>query len=512
MNLSDKKPRVLREKIVKSKIVATLGPATFSEEKLIELRDHGLDVFRINMSHASEEGKEVIELFGRIRKVAPDMAILCDIQGPKIRIGKIYGEVLLSHGDFFTIFENPIIGDKTKASISYPGFFKDVQIGTSIFINDGLVHLKVIRKDEDKRAVITEVISGGPISTRKGVNIPEGHLSTKNPTEKDFRDLRLLAKLNPEYIAISFVSKADEVRQIRSFLQNLGASKIGLISKIERPVALTNFDEILDVSNGIMVARGDLGVEIPKEEVPIRQKEMILKCNKQGKPVIVATQMLESMTHNPVPTRAEVNDVFNAVYDRSDAVMLSGETSVGEFPIIAVTTMDTIINKAEEYIPPLDPVEIDSGEPEMYEAEGHAIFELARVFQRVNFRGKIITFTRGGKSPRKIAKYRPEFPILALTHQKRTARQLNLVWGVKPFYLPKMIIGDWEAEKIMQYGIRHLVEYGVLEKNEHVICSVPSRISPHRCALIGMYYVDDILKGVEVNSHKYSPDWNTEEK
>ncbi|WP_457557613.1 pyruvate kinase [Candidatus Harpocratesius sp.] len=495
------------QKMVKSKIVATIGPATSSPEQLKALHDAGVDVFRLNFSHASKEGTEMKDLFYRIRTNTPDIAILCDIQGPKIRIGKMKEPVILNHGDTFTLYEEEILGDQNGASISYRGFYKDVNIGDPIFINDGLVRLKVVEKEPNTRKINCTVVAGGPISSRKGVNIPSGTLSTQNPTEKDIHDLKLIAELNPEYIAASFIANAKEVKTIRSILHNAGAPRIKIISKIERPIAITNFDEILAESNGIMVARGDLGVEIPAEEVPIRQKEMILKCNRAGKPVIVATQMLESMINNPVPTRAEVNDVFNAVYDRSDAVMLSGETSVGKFPIQAVKYMDRIIAKAEKHIPDIDPHSIDSEEPDMYEAVGHAVYELAQVFRNVNFRGKIIMFTRGGKSPRKAAKYRPEFPIYAITHNTRTARQLNLIWGVQSIYIPTLKMEDWNSEEIMQHGIQKLVEFGIIENMEHVICTVPSRISPGKCSVIGLYYVDDIIKGLKLNKSRYSPDW-----
>ncbi|MHA1744384.1 MAG: pyruvate kinase [Promethearchaeota archaeon] len=495
------------QKLVKSKIVATLGPASSSEEMLTQLRDAGVDLFRINMSHASKEGKEVMELVNRIRSVTPEIGILCDIQGPKIRIGEVEGTVELHFGDPFDVYENSVIGNKTQASISYPGFFHDIQVGDSIFINDGLIRVEVMSKTKKNQCVHTIVRAGGPISSRKGVNIPSGKLSMHNPTDKDVKDLKLIAPLSPEYVAASFIATAKEVRTVRAILNNAGAGDVKIISKIERPIALTNFDAILEASDGIMVARGDLGVEIPAEDVPIRQKEIILKCNRAGKPVIVATQMLESMTQNPVPTRAEVNDVFNAVYDRSDAVMLSGETSVGKFPLKAVKSMDRIIQKAEEYIPPLAPEEIDSAEPELYEAVGHAVFELARVFHTVNFRGKIVMFTHGGKSPRMAAKYRPMFPIFAITGNPKTARQLQLVWGVSPVFIRSLEMDKWSAEKVMQHGIKKLVDYGLIETKEHVICTVPSRLSPGRCSIIGLYYVADILKDSEVSPESYNPKW-----
>ncbi len=287
----------------------------------------------------------------------------------------------------------------------------------------------------------------------------------------------------------------------------MGSDRTKLISKIERPIALTNIDSILNVSDGLMVARGDLGVEIPAEDVPIRQKEMILKCNQAGKPVIVATQMLESMINNSVPTRAEVNDVFNAVMDRTDAVMLSGETSVGKYPFDCVRYMDRIINKAEKYIPKIDPSTIETREIDLYESVGHAVYELASVFSRINFRGKNVVFTRGGKSARMAAKYCPAFPTVAITADAITARQLKLVWGVQPVYIPSLRIEDWNAEEIMQYGIKKLVESGILEMKEHVICTLPSRISKERCSVIGLYYVEDILKGIKIEPQEFLPEW-----
>jgi len=498
----------IKNKVVKSKIVTTIGPATFSEDMLIKLREAGADVFRLNFSHASENGDEMVELFHRIHKVCPDVGILCDIQGPKIRVGEFEQPAVLDVGDEFKIYQKEVKGNKHQTCISYDGFLKDVDIGDSIFINDGLIRLKIIEKNYEKGFVNTKVITSGPISTKKGVNIPSGTLSAKNPTEKDRKDLKIIAKLEPEYVAASFIANEAEVRTIRNILNNAGASDTKIISKIERPVAVSNFDEILTVSDGIMVARGDLGVEIPAELVPIRQKEMILKCNRVGKPVIVATQMLESMTQNPVPTRAEVNDVFNAVYDRSDAVMLSGETSIGKHPIKTVEYMNKIINTAEKYIPNKAPNETDSEEPDLYEAMGHAIYEMAEVFHNVNFRGKIIMFTRGGVSCRMTAKYRPRYPIFAITAQKSAARSLKLVWGVKPYFVPSIDMEDWSSEKILFHGIRQLVQFGDLEKNEHVICAISSRLDVKHGFILGLYYVKDLLKGKTISKLDYNPDWD----
>jgi len=335
---------------------------------------------------------------------------------------------------------------------------------------------------------------GGAISDHKGVNIPSTKLSTQNPTEKDKRDLKFIATLNPEYVAASFIGSANEVDEIRRILSNDGSPDIKIISKIERPVALENLESILEASDGIMVARGDLGVEIPFDELPLRQKEMIRKANRLGKPVIVATQMLESMTNQARPTRAEVSDVFNAIYDRSDAVMLSGETSVGKYPKETVQTMREIVKKAEQNIPNLDPNELDSSEQETYETIGHGIYTLSQEFNSLNYRGKIICFTRGGKSARMISKYRPPMDIIAITDNMVTSRQLQLVWGVVPVFMSELNLLGSNVEEIIANGLSFLVKEDYIDKTEHALITMPSRINAERSALIGLYYVNDIVK------------------
>jgi len=278
-------------------------------------------------------------------------------------------------------------------------------------------------------------------------------------------------------------------------LDEEGAADTKIISKIERPIALENFDEILEVSDGIMVARGDLGVEIPLYELPLKQKEIILKTNIRSKPVIVATQMLESMITQPVPTRAEVSDVFNAIFDRSDAVMLSAETSIGKYPIETVQTMSNIVENAEKNIPLLDPNRLDSPEQETYETVGHGVYTMSEEFEQLKYFGKIICFTRKGKSARMISKYRPKLPIIALTDDMKTARQLNLVWGVKPVFMDTLQL-SWggSTEDIIRKGIVFLAENHFIDATEHAIVTIPSIISPLRSALIGIFYIRDILE------------------
>ena len=385
------------------KIVSTLGPASSSKEMLRKLIDAGVDIFRLNFSHGSHDEKR--ELINRIREVSEYTGILTDIQGPKIRVGKFKEDKVynLGIGQEVKVFEKDIEGDQDQFSIPLVGFLKSLNVGDFFFVNDGIIKIKIIRKEADH--VVGEVLAGGMISNRKGVNIPAGELSQKVPTEKDVIDLKFIAEIDPEYVAISFVSSGDDVLHVKRILENYGNSQIKLISKIERPIALTNFDQILELSDGIMVARGDLGVEIDPDKVPLWQKEMIYKSNREGKPIIVATQMLESMISNPIPTRAEASDVYNAVMDGTDAVMLSAETAVGKYPINSVQYMNQIAKTATENMLKRTPDEYDSERLTHTQTLGHAIHSLASEMQDLNFRGKILVITRKGYGARMIAKY-----------------------------------------------------------------------------------------------------------
>ncbi len=360
------------------------------------------------------------------------------------------------------------------------------------FINDGIIKIEVKSKAEDH--LVGEILAGGMISDRKGVNIPTGELKQRVPTEKDIEDLKLIAELNPEFVAISFVSDGSDVLHVKKILENYGNNKIKLISKIERPIALDNFDAILEVSDGIMVARGDLGVEIDPDQVPLKQKSMIYKCNKEGKPVIVATQMLESMISASIPTRAEANDVFNAVFDGSDAVMLSGETAVGKYPIKTVQFMNQISKTATENMPRRVPDEYDSDRLTHTQTLGHAIYALASEMEELNFRGKILVVTHEGYGVRMIAKYRPPLPIIAITPSKRTARELSLVWGVQPLHIENPDFFNTDAEQIIEQSIKNAVEIKMLDENEHVIILLVSRKFKRRGNLVGFYYVGEILE------------------
>ena len=480
----------LRENTVK--IVSTIGPASSSKQMLKKLSDAGVDIFRLNFSHGTHDEKR--ELVKKIRGIDNYVGILTDIQGPKIRVGVFKDEntYSLNIGQEVKVFEKEIEGDQDQFSIPLEGFLRSMRVGNVFFINDGIIKIIVKNKAEDH--IIGEVLAGGMISNRKGVNIPKGELQQRVPTEKDIKDLELIAELDPEYVAISFVSDSSDIIHVKKILENYGNNKIKLISKIERPIALENFDSILEVSDGIMVARGDLGVEIAPDKVPLAQKDMIYKCNREGKPVIVATQMLESMINTPIPTRAEANDVFNAVFDGSDAVMLSGETAVGKFPINAVQYMNQIAKTATENMPLRIPDEFDSDRLTHTQTLGHAIYALAAEMQELNFRGKILVITRTGYGARMIAKYRPPLPIIAITPSTRTARELGLVWGVQPVRIENIDFFNMDAEEIIEQSVKHAVDINLLDENEHVIILLVSRKFERRGNLVGLYYVGEILE------------------
>lgn len=480
----------LRENTVK--IVSTIGPASSSKQMLKKLSDAGVDIFRLNFSHGTHDEKR--ELVKKIREIDNYVGILTDIQGPKIRVGlfKDDNTYNLNIGQEVKVFEKEIEGDQDQFSIPLDGFLRSMRVGNVFFINDGIIKIIVKNKAEDH--IIGEVLAGGIISNRKGVNIPKGELQQRVPTEKDIKDLKLIAELDPEYVAISFVSDSSDILHVKKILENYGNENIKLISKIERPIALDNFDSILEVSDGIMVARGDLGVEIAPDKVPLVQKDMIYKCNREGKPVIVATQMLESMINTPIPTRAEANDVFNAVFDGSDAVMLSGETAVGKFPINAVQYMNQIAKTATENMPLRVPDEFDSDRLTHTQTLGHAIYSLAAEMQELNFRGKILVITRRGYGARMIAKYRPPLPIVAITPSIRTARELGLVWGVQPVHIEKINFFNMDAEEIIEQSVKHAVDINLLDENEHVIILLVSRKFERRGNLVGFYYVGEILE------------------
>jgi len=451
---------------MKTKIVCTLGPASSSEAVLREMILAGMDMVRLNFSHGTHE--EMKALFETVRRISSEFAeqvsIICDIQGPKIRTGKVKEPFNVDVGDHIDVTPDSVLGTPQCVQIKYTHMMEDLDVDDHIFINDGIIKLRVVQKKERTLACLVE--AGGLISDHKGCNIPKGKLSLNIITEKDKKDLELIAKLDPEYVAASFIGNAEDVEKVRKCLHDFGNTKIKVVAKVERPGALESIDGIIAAADAIMVARGDLGVEIPTWKVPAAQKEIVRKCNKEGKPVIVATQMLESMTQSQRPTRAEASDVFNAVIDGADAVMLSGETSVGKYPVICVRTMDSIVGEAERFIIKRNPDDFDSSHPNNAELMGHGCFTIAKQFSSQGISGKCITIANTGYSTRMISKYRPNISILAFTSNLRTARELNVVWGVQSIYSPHIDQGHTIEEKT-----RHAVK--LLTQTKSGCCSEP---------------------------------------
>eukprot|EP01128_Nolandella_sp_AFSM9_P002719 TRINITY_DN130_c2_g1_i1.p1 TRINITY_DN130_c2_g1~~TRINITY_DN130_c2_g1_i1.p1 ORF type:complete len:494 (-),score=124.14 TRINITY_DN130_c2_g1_i1:221-1594(-) len=445
-------------RLIKTKIVCTLGPASASEEVLEKMILAGMDVCRLNFSHGTHEDHR--NTFNLVRKLSAkhdhQVSILCDIQGPKLRTGKMKEPFQCKAGELIQVTPNEVPGGGTpeRIQLKYKTILKDLDVGDLIYINDGVIRLVVRSKEETH--LNCEVEAGGLISDHKGCNIPSGNISLDVVTPKDVKDLVLIAELNPEWVAASFIGTADDVMKVKRELEKNGNTDIKVISKIERPVALKNIDAILAVTDGVMVARGDLGVEIPTWDVPAAQKMLCNKSNKLGKPVIVATQMLESMISSARPTRAEASDVFNAVIDGADAVMLSGETSVGSYVVEAVTNMDQIIAVAEKHITLRNPRDFNSPHIGATETLAHGFYSMTKVMtgEGVSGKGLIVTGGPSAYVARMVSKYRPPIDIIAVTHDIRTARELNLIWGIRSLYNPSLMVpnflslagrgcGDW---------------------------------------------------------------------
>jgi pyruvate kinase len=412
----------------RTKIVCTLGPASSTVETLKELLAAGMNVARFNFSHGTHDEHAVTIAAARRAARDTNLALLLDTKGPEIRIGTFTaGKVDVREGDLFTLTTELVEGDEKRVHINYPGIVQDVQPGMKVLLDDGLIVMDVLHVGETE--VQCRVITGGELSNRKGVNIPGAVLNLPAMSDKDREDIHFAVDNDLDFIAASFVRKADDVLAIRAVLE-ARRSDIQIIAKIESQEGVDNLDKILAAADGIMVARGDLGVEIPTEDVPLVQKMIISKCNAAGKPVITATQMLDSMIRNPRPTRAEASDVANAIFDGTDAVMLSGETAVGKYPLEAVRTMARIAERAEtafHYARILEhfeaPMERSVTDAISY-ATCHASQELGAA--------AVITATQSGFTARNVSKYKPKARIIAVTPRERVARRLALTWGVFP--------------------------------------------------------------------------------
>ncbi len=466
----------------RTKIVATVGPASDSEEMLIALAKAGVNVFRLNFSHGTHaDHKERIEKIRNINaKYGFSCAILQDLQGPKIRVGEMEGGnagVILEAGNKFIFTNKDVVGNAQRASTPYKGMFQDVSLGDRILMDDGKLEVKVVSVDKENEEVITEIVYGGLLKQKKGVNLPNTNISQPSVTEKDWADLEFGLANDVDWIALSFVRTAKEIVDIKEHIKSKG-STAKVIAKLEKPEAIMNMDEIIAVTDAIMVARGDLGVEMPSEEVPIIQKTLIEKCNIAAKPVIVATQMLESMIDNPTPTRAEVGDVANAVLDGADAVMLSAESASGKYPLLAVETMVKTIKHVEEFGNPTrlyysyhtrvtekDYVSKDKD-------NDNVIVVGCRLARDLNVKA-IIGITSSGYTAVRLSHHRPKSAIYIFTNNQKLRSQLSLYWGVEVFSLDDMSIAN--ESDVVENAKNFLVKKGKLQAGDKFIntLSVP---------------------------------------
>ena len=436
----------------KTKIVCTIGPASESVDTLKELIKSGLNVCRLNFSHGNyeEHGKRIDNIKAARNEMKLPIAILLDTKGPEIRTGKFSSpEVNLVEGQNFIITMEEVLGDETKCTVSYKELVNDVKPGNQILIDDGLVGLAV--KEIKGQEILCIVQNAGTIKDNKGVNVPNVKINLPAITPKDKKDIEFGIEQGIDFIAASFVRKASDVLAIREILEENNATNIQIISKIENQEGVDNIDEILEVSDGLMVARGDLGVEIPTEDIPIVQKELIKKCNILGKPVITATQMLDSMIRNPRPTRAEVTDVANAIFDGTDAIMLSGETAAGKYPLESVKTMASIAIRAEQT---LDYEELLKTKVKLRQLNITNAISHATCTTAIDLKASaIITATASGYTARMVSSYRPSAPIIAATNSEMVMRQMGLVWGVYPLLAEKGLSTDDVFEKSVQSAL-----------------------------------------------------------
>jgi pyruvate kinase len=454
----------------KTKIIATIGPSSSDKEVLRQMILEGLNVCRLNFSHGSYE--QHLEVIQTIRALNQEMemhtAILVDLQGPKIRIGEVENnEILLEKGAHISVITTKIVGTSSCISINYKDLPKDIQPGEKILLDDGKLCIEIVSTNgiDTMEGV---VIYGGILSSKKGVNLPNTKISLPSLTEKDRNDLTFALEQNVDWIGLSFVRNARDIIELKHIISQSSA-KAKVIAKIEKPEAIQDIDEIIAESDGLMVARGDLGVEIPYQNVPLIQKMLIRKCMEQAKPIIVATQMMESMIANASPTRAEVNDVANAVLDGTDAVMLSGETSIGKYPIETIRTMSNIVREMETF-GGIYYKEVIPAKSNPRFISDSICFNACRLEQRVEA-DAIITMTFSGYTAYKIASQRPKAPIYVFTSNEQILTQLNLIWGVKGFYYDKHISTDHTIADIKYI----LKKEGLLKAGDLVIniASIP---------------------------------------
>lgn len=446
----------------KTKIIGTLGPASADVSTLESLLNAGIDVVRLNFSHGDHEfhAQTLLNIETASRSSGYPVAVLADLCGPKIRLGDLESEIAVSAGEELVITTDEVVGTRERVPTIYKELASDVSPGDSILIDDGLIRLEVL--SSAGKDVRCEVKVGGVLKSRKGINLPGVRVSASAITEKDKRDLEFIITQKFDFIALSFVRSADDIKELRWFLKDRG-NPLPIVAKIEKPEAVRDIDAIIDEADVIMVARGDLGVEMPTEEVPVLQKMIIQKCNARATPVITATQMLESMVHNARPTRAEASDVANAVFDGSDAVMLSAETSIGAYPVMTVKIMDQIVRTADDHAHHEAVSFFNRATGEMSDADN--VCRAACIMAEEAKAAGIIVITKNGRTAVLLSKYRTGIPILAFTESEETLRFMNILWGVQGELIEEVGATDATLQKARKLAL----ELGYVHHGDKVV-------------------------------------------
>ena len=486
--------------IRKTKIVCTMGPNLFEKDLIADLMKAGMNVARFNFSHGDHEShKRNHDYVCRVRdELGLPVATLLDTKGPEVRVKSFKeGRVTLQPGQLFTLTADEVDGDETRVSITYKNLPQDVQEGTSILIDDGLIGM-VVEKIEGND-IICRVNNAGVVSNNKGVNIPNVHLSMPFISEKDRSDIIFAAKEGFDFIAASFTRSADDILQMRQILKENGGSHVNIIAKIENMEGVENIDEILRVVDGVMVARGDLGVEVPLEVVPSIQKELIQRCLAMGKPVITATQMLDSMIEHPRPTRAEITDVANAIYDGTSAIMLSGETAAGQYPVEAVQTMDAIARRTEANIDRAKPLKVSGRERlSITAAMAHAACTTAVDIGA----DAILTVSQRGVTAQMVSRFRPQTPVVALLLDAQVRRQMSLYWGVEAVMMPYARSTD----ELVEFAVEAAEKAGIVKSGDLVVITagVPVGIAGTTNMIRVQQVGGSLINAIGIGSYKAS--------
>lgn len=452
--------------MLRTKIICTLGPSSQDKETITRLIQAGMNIARVNLSHGDyeEHSKKIVALREACSELNTNVALLLDTKGPEIRLGNFKGgKAVLETGQDFTLTTAPVIGDREQAFVNYEKLAKTVVPGDKILLSDGLIELCV--KEVIGEKAVCRVVNGGVLTDRQGVNIPGKSLDLPALSKKDIEDIIFGINMGIDFVAASFVRKASDVKDIRKVLNSNGGEEVHIIAKIENGEGVQNIDEIINAADGIMVARGDLGVEIPVQEIPLVQKKIIAKCNAAGKPVVTATQMLDSMIRNPRPTRAEVTDVANAIFDGTDAIMLSGETASGKYPVEAVRMMASIAQKADNALVEKAKHRTQNPRPmiakSVTDAISHATCSIAAEIKAA----AIITSTKSGYTARAVAKYRPTAPIIAVTFREKTLRTLQIVYGV----IPVLARETSSTDEMFSEAVRSALNTGIVKNGDMVV-------------------------------------------